>query len=44
MVLSWEQICRLLGEDDKIRQVISLLQAGVKDREQRRSLLPWFVL
>ena len=42
VVLSWEQICELSGEDDEIRKVISLLQDGVEDREQWRCVLPWF--
>ena len=44
VVLSWEQICELSGEDDEIRKVISLLGAGVEDREQWLSMSSWFAL
>ena len=40
----WEEICDLSGEDDEIRQVISLLQAGFVDQEKWSSVLPWFAL
>ena len=41
-ILSWKVIYDLSGEDDELRKVVSLLQAGVKDRESWAPVLPWF--
>ena len=38
VVLSWEKICEFSGEDDEIRQVISLVQAAGEEREHARAV------
>ena len=44
MILSREEICNISGEDYKIRQGISLLQVGIKNREPWAPVLPLFAL